>query len=47
MTYLGKGEFRALLYDKDVRLVFDLAGDKPAPTFVLHDPPAALTAKRK
>lgn len=47
MTYLGKGEFRALLYDKHVRLVFDLAGDKPAPTFVLHDPPAVLTAKRK
>lgn len=47
MTYLGKGEFRALLYDKDVRLVFDLAGDKPAPAFVLHDGAAALTAKRK
>jgi CubicO group peptidase (beta-lactamase class C family) len=47
MTYLGNGEFAALLYDKDVRLVFDLAGDKPAPTLVLHDPPALLTAKRK
>jgi len=47
LTYMGKGEFKALLYDKDVRLVFDLAGDKPSPTFVLHDPPAALTAKRK
>lgn len=47
MTYLGKGEFRSVLYDKEVRLIFDLAGDKPAPTFVLHDPPAALTAKRK
>lgn len=47
MTYLGKGEFRTLLYDKDVRLVFDLSGDKPAPSFVLHDGGAALTAKRK
>ncbi len=47
MTYLGKGEFTASLYDKNVRLVFDLAGDKPAPTFVLHEGGAALTAKRK
>jgi CubicO group peptidase (beta-lactamase class C family) len=47
MTYVGKGEFRVVLYDKDVRLVFDLAGNKPAPTFVLHDSSAALTAKRK
>lgn len=47
MTYLGKGEFRTMLYDKQVRLAFDLTGDKPAPTLVLHDPPAALTAKRK
>ncbi len=47
MIYLGKGEFRILLYDKSARLVFDLAGDKPAPTFVLHDNGAALTAKRK
>lgn len=47
MTYLGKGEFMFWMYDKKARVVFDLAGDKPAPTFVLHDPPAALTAKRK
>jgi len=47
MTYLGKGEFSALLYDKDVRLVFDLVGDKPAAAFVLLDGAAALTAKRK
>lgn len=47
MTYLGKGEFKAMLYDRDVRLNFGLAGDKPAPSFVLHDNGAALTAKRK
>lgn len=47
MIYIGSGEFSAVLYDKDVRLVFDLAGDQPSPTLVLHDPPAALTAKRK
>lgn len=47
MTYLGGGEFKAVLYDKDVRLAFDLAGDKPATSFILHDPPAALTAHRK
>jgi D-alanyl-D-alanine carboxypeptidase len=47
MTYLGKGEFATLLYDKDARLVFDLAGDEPSPTLVLHDAGAALTAKRK
>jgi len=47
MTYVGKGEFRTVLYDNDVRLVFDLAGDKPAPAFVLHDGAAVLTAKRK
>ena len=47
MTHLGKGEFTALLYDRDVRLIFDLAGDKPAARFVLHDNGAALTAKRK
>ena len=47
MTYVGNGEFRSVLYDRDVRLVFDLASDKPAPRFVLHDNGAALTAKRK
>jgi len=47
MTYLGKGEFRTWLYEKTVRLVFDLAGDKPATAFVLHEGGAALTAKRK
>lgn len=47
LIYLGKGEFKAWLYDKNARLVFDLAGDKPAPTFVLHEGGAALTAKRK
>jgi len=47
MTYLGNGEFRITLYDKAARLVFDLAGDTPAPTFVLHEGGAALTAKRK
>ena len=47
MTYVGKGEFRSLLYEKDVRLVFDLTGDKPAPNLVLHDGGATLTAKRK
>lgn len=47
MTYVGKGEFRTVLYDNDVRLVFDLSGDKPAPTLVLHDGAAVLTAKRK
>lgn len=47
MIYLGKGEFRTMLYDDDVRLVFDLAGDKPAQAFVLHDGAVALTAKRK
>lgn len=47
MIYVGKGEFSTVLYDKNVRLVFDLAGDKPAPIFVLHDGVAALTAKRK
>ncbi len=47
MAYLGKGEFSLWLYDKKARLVFDLAGDKPAPTFVLHEGGAALTAKRK
>lgn len=47
MTYVGKSEFKALLYDRDVRLIFDLAGDKPALSFVLHDNGAALTAKRK
>jgi hypothetical protein len=35
------------MYDKQARVVFDLAGDKPAPTFVLHEGGAALTAKRK
>lgn len=47
MTYLGNGEFRTWLYDKSVRLVFDLGGEKPAPAFVLHEGGAALTAKRK
>jgi CubicO group peptidase (beta-lactamase class C family) len=47
MTYLGKGEFATMLYDKDVRLVFDLSADRPAPNFVLHDNGAALTARRK
>jgi CubicO group peptidase (beta-lactamase class C family) len=47
MTYLGKGEFKAVLYEKDARLVFDLSGDEPSPTLTLHDGGAALTAKRK
>lgn len=47
MTHLGKGEFNFWLYDKKARLVFDLAGDKPAPSFVLHEGGGALTAKRK
>lgn len=47
MTYLGKGEFMVWLYDKKARLVFDLTGSKPAPTLVLHEGGAALTAKRK
>ncbi len=47
MTYLGNGEFMSEMYDKDMRLVFDLAGDKPAPTFVFHDGGAAFTFKRK
>lgn len=47
MVYLGNGEFGTTLYEKGVRLVFDLAGEKPAPTFVLHEGGAALTAQRK
>lgn len=47
MIHLGKGEFSVVLYDKDARLVFDLTGDKPSPTLVLHEGGAALTAKRK
>ena len=47
MIHVGKGEFTALLYDKDVRWVFDLTGEKPSPTLVLLDPPGVLTAKRK
>jgi CubicO group peptidase (beta-lactamase class C family) len=47
MIHVGKGEFKAVLYDKDARLVFDLTGDKPSPTLVLHEGGAALTARRK
>ncbi|MFN0135708.1 MAG: serine hydrolase domain-containing protein [Phycisphaerae bacterium] len=47
MTYLGKGEFLSEMYEKDMRLVFDLAGEKPAPTFIFHDGGVALTFKRK
>jgi CubicO group peptidase (beta-lactamase class C family) len=47
MTHLGKGEFMTSMYDKDARLVFDLAGDKPAPTFVFHDGGVAFTFQRK
>lgn len=47
MIYLGDGEFSFWLYDTKARLTFDLAGDKPAPAFVLHQGGVALTAKRK
>jgi len=47
MTYLGGGEFSIWIYDKKARLVFDLAGDKPSPTCVLHEGGGVLTAKRK
>ncbi len=47
MTYAGKGEFRIVMYEKDARLVFDLAGDGPAPAVVLHEGGGALKAERK
>ncbi len=47
MIYLGKGEFRTILYEKTARLVFELSGDTPSPSLVLHEGGAALTAKRK
>lgn len=47
MTYLGKGEFSTFLYEKDARIVFDLAGDGPAPELVLKEGGGVLTAKRK
>ncbi len=47
MTYLGKGEFKTWIYDRDARVVFDLTGDKPAPSLVLHEGGAAVIAKRK
>lgn len=47
MTYLGKGEFKTWIYDRDARLVFDLAGDKPAPAVFLHEGGGVLTAMRK
>lgn len=47
MVYVGHGEFRTTIYDKPARLVFDLAGEQLAPTFVLHEGGAALTATRK
>jgi len=47
MTYLGKGEFSMWMYDKKARLVFELSGDKPSPTCILHEGGGVLTATRK
>ena len=46
LIFVGKGEFGAS-FDKEVRLVFDLSGEQPAKSFVLHQGGMSILASRK